>query len=58
MRLVFERMKLVVEPSSAVGVAAALFSEKFRKLEGVKNVGVVLFGGNVNLDQLPWNLGK
>ncbi|KAJ3052994.1 hypothetical protein HK097_005260 [Rhizophlyctis rosea] len=58
MRLVFERMKLVIEPSSAVGVAAALYSEGFTKLEGIKNVGVVLCGGNVNLDQLPWNAAQ
>ncbi|KAJ3036287.1 hypothetical protein HDV00_002944 [Rhizophlyctis rosea] len=55
MRLVFERMKLVIEPSSAVGVAAALYSEQFRGVTGLQNVGVVLCGGNVNLDQLPWN---
>ena len=53
MRLVFERMKLVIEPSAAVGVAAVLSAE-FRALEGLQNVGIVLCGGNVDLDALPW----
>jgi threonine dehydratase/serine racemase len=54
MRLAWERAKLLIEPSSAVAVAAVL-SEAFRKLDGLKRVGVVLSGGNVNLDQLPWS---
>jgi threonine dehydratase/serine racemase len=53
MRLVWERAKLLIEPSSAVAVAAVL-SPSFGALEGLKRVGVVLSGGNVNLDDLPW----
>ena len=55
MRLVWERMKLMIEPSAAVGVAAVL-SEKFKSLlvHEIKNVGVILCGGNVDLDNLPW----
>jgi threonine dehydratase/serine racemase len=53
MRLSWERAKLLIEPSSAVAVAAVL-SEQFRALDGVGRVGVVLSGGNVNLDELPW----
>jgi threonine dehydratase/serine racemase len=53
MRLLWERAKLVVEPSGAVGVAAAL-SDTFQSLDGLNQVAVVLTGGNVNLDQLPW----
>jgi threonine dehydratase/serine racemase len=53
MRLVWERMKLVVEPSGVVS-AAAVLSEEFRALAGVRKVGVVFSGGNVNLDKLPW----
>ncbi|TPX33632.1 hypothetical protein SmJEL517_g03511 [Synchytrium microbalum] len=57
MKLVFERMKLVIEPSAAVGVAVVLYRPEFRRL-GVKNVGVVLCGGNLDLDlPLPW-VGK
>lgn len=51
MRLIWERMKLVVEPSAAVPLAAVLAApEKFRG----RRVGVVLTGGNVDLDKLPW----
>src|SRR5262249_16954079 len=53
MRLLWERAKLLVEPSSAVALAAVL-SEHFRALGGLKRVGIVLSGGNVNLDKLPW----
>lgn len=52
MRLVFERMKLVIEPSAAVGVAVALRSGGLHEDE--RRVGVVLCGGNVDLDALPW----
>jgi threonine dehydratase/serine racemase len=52
MRLVFERMKLVIEPSAAVGVAVALRSGALHEDE--RKVGVVLCGGNVDLDALPW----
>lgn len=53
MRLVWERMKLVIEPSAAVGVAVVL-SDEFRSLGGIGSVGVVLCGGNVSLDKLYW----
>ncbi len=48
-RFCLERLKIVVEPSGAVGVAAALFG----KLPAdVTTVGIVISGGNVDLDQL------
>jgi threonine dehydratase/serine racemase len=53
MRLAWERAKLLIEPSSAVAVAAVL-SDEFRPLDGIDRVGVILSGGNVNLDELPW----
>ena len=44
-------MKLVVEPSGVVPLAAVLAApEKFRG----RRVGIVLTGGNVDLDKLPW----
>ena len=49
-------MKLVIEPSAAVAVAAVLspqFGEVVGSLGQLK-VGVVLCGGNMNLDHLPW----
>jgi threonine dehydratase len=51
MRHVWERMKMVIEPSAAVPIGALL--EKRVNLTG-KRVGVILSGGNVDLDRLPW----
>ncbi|MDX1528451.1 MAG: pyridoxal-phosphate dependent enzyme [Gammaproteobacteria bacterium] len=51
MRLIWERMKIIIEPSSAVPVAALL---KSPELFGGKRVGVILSGGNVDLESLPW----
>jgi len=56
MHRVWLRMKLVIEPSAAVAVAAVL-SDEFRALPGLPRVGVVLSGGNVDLDRLPWQDG-
>jgi threonine dehydratase/serine racemase len=53
MRLVWERAKLVIEPSAAVPVAAVL-SDEFRGISGMSRVGIVLSGGNVDLEKLPW----
>jgi threonine dehydratase len=53
MRLSWERAKLLIEPSSAVAVAAVL-TDGFRARSGLRRVGIVLSGGNVNLDKLPW----
>ena len=53
MRVVVERMKLVIEPSAATAVAAAL-SPRFRALPGMDRVAVILSGGNVDLAALPW----
>jgi len=51
MRHVWERMKILIEPSSAVPVAALL--DGGVHLAG-ERVGVILSGGNVDLDRLPW----
>jgi len=53
MRLAWERAKLLVEPTSAVALAAVL-REEFRRQPGIGRVGVILSGGNVDLDALPW----
>jgi threonine dehydratase len=51
MYLTWQRMKIVIEPSCAVPLAAILRNpEVFRG----KRVGVVITGGNVDLDKLPW----
>lgn len=53
MRLVWERMKIIIEPSSAVVVAVVL-SDEFKAKEPGANIGVVISGGNVSLDKLYW----
>jgi threonine dehydratase len=57
MRLAWERAKLLIEPSAAVALAAVLHVS-FRALRKVDRVGVVLSGGNVDLDRLPWVKGS
>ena len=52
MRTIWETMKIIVEPSAAVPFAAI----QERKIDvGGKRVGIILTGGNVDLDALPWN---
>ncbi len=51
MRLVWERMKIIIEPSSAVPLAAVLAGKV--EVAG-KRVGIIFSGGNVDLDRLPW----
>ncbi len=51
MKLVWKRMKIVIEPSSAVAVAAVL---KHTDTFAGRRVGVIVTGGNVDLDRLPW----
>ena len=51
MRHSWERMKVLVEPSSAVPLAALL--ERRLAIAG-RRVGIIVSGGNVDLDALPW----
>jgi threonine dehydratase len=51
MKFVWERAKIVIEPSAAVAIAV-LWERKI-DLSGLK-VGVILSGGNVDLEKLPW----
>jgi threonine dehydratase len=53
MRTIWETMKIVVEPSAAVPFAA--IQERKVDVSG-QRVGIILSGGNVDLDALPWNL--
>jgi threonine dehydratase len=61
MRIIIERLKVVIEPSSAVSVAVALFHREFwqiAEIEGIKNIGIVLEGGNIDTGSyekmMPW----
>ena len=51
MRLVWMRMKIVIEPSAAVAVAAVIEN---REMFSGKRVAIIISGGNVDLDALPW----
>ncbi len=51
MKLIWERMKTIVEPSSAVPLASIL-ENKFDYKN--KKIGIIISGGNVDLDNLPW----
>lgn len=51
MKLIWERMKIIVEPSSAVALAAVL--REPGRFKG-KKVGIVISGGNVDLGNLPF----
>ncbi|MEH6359285.1 MAG: beta-hydroxyaspartate dehydratase BhcB [Amylibacter sp.] len=51
MKLIWKRMKIVIEPSSAVPLATIL---KNKNTFAGKRVGVIITGGNVDLDLLPW----
>ncbi len=51
MKLIWKRMKLVVEPSSAVPLATVL---KNPETFAAMRIGIILTGGNVDLDRLPW----
>jgi len=54
MKLTWQRMKIVMEPSCAVPLATILKNKD--KFAG-KRVGVIITGGNVDLDKLPWIIG-
>ena len=51
MQLIWERMKIIIEPSSAVALAAVL---KHKEEFATKNVGIILSGGNVDVRNLPF----
>jgi len=51
MKLIWERMKIIIEPSSAVPLAVVF---KKRDLFKGKKVGIIISGGNVDLGNLPF----
>ncbi len=53
MKLVWERMKIIIEPSSAVTLACLL--EKKISLTRKQKVGIIISGGNVDLDSFSFN---
>jgi threonine dehydratase len=55
MRMIWETMKIIIEPSAAVPYAA--IQQEQIDVAG-KRVGIVISGGNVDLDALPWMTGR
>jgi threonine dehydratase len=53
MRFIWERIKILIEPSAAVPFAALLETTHLRH----RKIGIILSGGNVDLDSLPWLAG-
>ena len=53
MKLFLERTKVLMEPSSAVALAAVI-SPKLMDVGQDRNIGIIISGGNVDLDNLPW----
>src|SRR5690606_41564683 len=51
MKLIWERMKIICEPSSAVALAALLKKKSNYKDQ---NIGIIISGGNVDLSELPF----
>ncbi|MBU8892034.1 MAG: pyridoxal-phosphate dependent enzyme [Bacteroidales bacterium] len=51
MRLIWERMKIIIEPSSAVPLAAIIENQDVFK---GKKIGIIISGGNVDLNNLPF----
>ncbi|KAI8886073.1 tryptophan synthase beta subunit-like PLP-dependent enzyme, partial [Backusella circina FSU 941] len=52
MKLVWERMKLCIEPSAAVALAVALYNKQFQSIakeQGIKRIGIIFSGGNVDI---------
>ena len=51
MRIIWQRLKIIIEPSCSIVLAALLINnDQFHN----KKVGLILTGGNVDLDTLPW----
>lgn len=55
MKFVWERMKVIIEPSSAVAVAV-VFTKEFQEIPDIHSVGIIISGGNVDLTKLPFKL--
>lgn len=51
MRLIWQRLKIIVEPSAAIVLAVVL---KHRERFAGQRIGLIISGGNVDLDALPW----
>jgi serine racemase len=53
-KLIFKKMKMVIELSAGAAVAAIMSKKFTENYSHLKNVGVILCGGNIDIDHLPW----
>ncbi|MBX3009529.1 MAG: pyridoxal-phosphate dependent enzyme [Melioribacteraceae bacterium] len=53
MKMIWERMKIIIEPSCAVTLAVVMENQELFK---DAKIGLILTGGNVDLNKLPWNI--
>lgn len=53
-KFIFKTMKLVIELSAGAAVAALLSNKMKENYPDIKNVGVILCGGNIDISNLPW----
>ena len=51
LQMIWERMKIIVEPSCSISLALILKNKSIFK---DKNVGLIMSGGNIDLNNLPW----
>mgnify|MGYP001476814979 FL=1 len=51
LRMIWERLKIIVEPSCSIALALIINNKQL--FEG-RNVGLIMSGGNLDLDNLPW----
>lgn len=56
MRTIWEVLKVIVEPSGALGFGAVLEPAEGRVPPADQRIGIVLTGGNLDLDKLPWKI--
>jgi threonine dehydratase len=45
MKIVWERMKIIIEPSAAVPIAVALYNNEFKNLNNIENIFIIISGG-------------
>ena len=51
LKLILNRLKIIVEPSCSIALAAVISNKSNFKNQ---NIGIILTGGNIDLNQLPW----
>ena len=55
MKILWDEFSMIVEPSGATSLAAIL-SSSFQEISGIESIGIILSGGNVDLENLPFTI--